>query len=242
MNEEPREVLVCDRWPLKLTGGKGGYYEYVNDRAGEVGRNAHCIYWLLEQLQPQARTVSEPFGGVGVFATVIQGFCQPEEHRIYDIDADCLRQLEQAFAGRPGVSVQKGNAWDTIGEPADFHMLDFPFFTALHFDEWRPQLNRLFATKPELVIWMDGASFGMHWHAQRYAKLLEWPVRDNFSYACAISERVQREYGYAVQAATVSRGCFYFAFAPGESRQFELREFNTQGRALRSARDRVLLK
>jgi hypothetical protein len=238
------EVLVCNQWTLKLLGGEGGYYHYVNKRAGEVGRNAHCIRWLLEQLNMNVETVVEPFGGVGVFATVVQGVCSPKEHYLYDLDPDCLRQLRAAFADVPGVTVAKADATKTIGgQPADLYLLDFPSpFTALHIEDWELQLDRLFASNPGAVIWMDGASFGMHWHAHRYATALDYPVRNNRDYAKAISAYVHKHYGYAVEAATVSRGCFYFLLAPRpETIEFPVREFLTAGLELRPTRKRVEL-
>jgi hypothetical protein len=227
-------VLVCGEWPLLLKAGAGGYYHYVNKRAGEVGRNAHCIRWLLESLDLEIESVVEPFGGVGVFATVIQGVLHPTTHRLYDLDTDCLAQLRAAFEGTSGVTVEEGDAERTIGgESADLYLLDFPSpFTAMHFDRWAVQWERLIAQNPKAIIWMDGASWGMHWHAARYAQVLGRPVADSEDYARGMSDFLFDRYGYALRAATVSRGCFYFAATPGEVAEFPVQKFTTRGLAL----------
>jgi hypothetical protein len=218
---------------MRLVAGNGGYYQYVNERAGEVGRNAHCIRYLLGELDDDFDTVMEPFGGVGVFGTVIQGVCKPSSHKLFDIDEDCLVQLQNAFEDRPGVEVAEGDAQETIGsEPADFYMLDTPFYTALRHEQWREAWERMFALKPKAVIWMDGASFGMQWHAARYAELMSYPILNNEDYARATSFFIHTRYGYAVRAATVSRGCFYFAVTEGPVSDFPLAKFSTKGRGL----------
>ena len=225
-------VMVCRRWPLRVTAGEGGYYEYMNERAGEVGRNAECIRWLLSSKPYDIRTVMEPFGGVGAFATVVQGALAPEQHWLYEIDEDCLRQLQMAFADRP-VNVAYGDANETIGSrPADLYLLDTPFYTVLHHEKWRPAWERMFALKPKLVIWMDGASFGMQWHAGRYGEAMGCEVANSEDYARATSRFIHERYGYAVRAATVSRGCFYFAVTEGPVDDFELAKFSTVGRSL----------
>jgi hypothetical protein len=235
------ELLVCDTWPLVVQDGEGGYYHYVNARAGEVGRNAHCIRWLLHELALPLETVVEPFGGVGVFATVVQGALAPRTHRLYDIDPDCLRQLRQAFAATPGAWVVQADADEVIGSmSADLYLLDFPKFTVTDHVQWRTQLDRLFERKPKAVVWMDGASFGMQWHAARYGERFGEPVTGNADYARAMSTHIYRRYGYSLRAATVSRGCFYMAFTPDAPTDFPLCKFTTKGRALRPVGTRLV--
>lgn len=232
-----KSVLVCGKWPLALYDGTGGYYHYVNDRADEVGRNAHCIRWLLEEVNLDIRSAIEPFGGVGVFATVIQGVCKPDIHRLYDIDDDCLRQLRTAFCNHSSVRVDYGDARETIGgHAADLYVIDFPSpYTLLHREKWDTQWKRLLeprANRPRLVIWMDGASFMMHRHTDLYSRLSGYPVKNQEDYARAVSHVMHKQYGYSLAAATVSQGCYYFAAVPGPVRDFEVRRFTTKGCAL----------
>jgi hypothetical protein len=188
-----KELLVCDQWPLRLAEGEGGYYAYANSRSGEVGRNAWCIRWLLHELGlPTGLTAVEPFGGVGAFATVVQGVLRPRHHFIGEIDPDCLRQLQTAFGDRDGMYVLGLDAREAIGNvPGEFYLLDFPFFTLTRQDEWEEQLDRLFLKMgPQAVIWMDGASFGMQWHAGRYAARFGRPVTNCEDSTTAMSHAV----------------------------------------------------
>src|ERR1044072_8681495 len=118
-------ALICDKWdlpilpgnPNKLASGAKGYYEYINERPKETGKNALCIEWLINKLPRDLMycSVIENFGGVGVFSTIIENMLQPTWHWIFDIDEDCRAQLENAFKDNENVSIFHGDAQYELG-------------------------------------------------------------------------------------------------------------------------------
>ena len=89
-----KSVSICNRWEMPLLEGKGGHYRYL-DTASQ--RNAECFLHLVEALSPEAPRVDsvvEYFGGVGIFSTIIQRTIHPLQHWAFDVDLDCVRQLQ----------------------------------------------------------------------------------------------------------------------------------------------------
>lgn len=224
MGEVPmKTALVCGKWELpllpgeanQLANGSKGYYEYINERTAETGRNAICVEWLMERM-PKGLTVAEHFGGVGVFALIAQEVLKPKRHLIFDIDGDCLRQLRGALGGRAGVDVRHGDAEQLLGQyAAEFYLLDFPFFTIKRYPNWQPHWDLMLANQPAGVLWMDGAARYLHLHLQTYSEAFGEEITTPESYARAMSNMLLRRNGYAIEAMAYSQGCFYFLATPG---------------------------
>lgn len=216
-----KTALICGKWklpilegnPTPIEGSKAkSYYEYANDRYLETGKNALCVEHLMNKL-PQGVKVVEPFGGVGVFATVAQGVLQPNTHLIYDIDPGCVAQLDFAFKGK--AIVHNEDAHNVIGkDDGDIYILDFPFMTIkrLSEGEWVPELERLFNNiKPKAVIWMDGASRYLHFHKERYAKVFGVPYINTMEdYTNAMSDWLEDRFGYQITDMAGQHACSYF--------------------------------
>lgn len=220
---ELKTALICGKWKLPILEGEAntlpsgakGYYEYINKRPAETGRNALCIEWLLQGL-PKYTTVLEPFGGVGVFATIVRNMLRPTRHQIYDIDDDCLRQLRNAFTHparrfNRGVTVAHADARYILRKrSARIYLLDFPFQTITLYLEWEEEWQAIFAKKPRAVIWMDGAARYMHFHKERYSARFGQVVNSQEDYARAMSRFMYERHGYSITKCAWSIGCFYF--------------------------------
>ena len=216
-----RTALICEKYLLPVIPGEAatikgegralGYYEYINERTKETGKNLLCVEHLLSKF-PKGLTVYEPFGGVGAFAALVQGLLRPASHTIGEIDADCLAQLRYVFGNTKGVRVEDVNARDALGtEPADIYLCDFPFHTIIRYQEWKEEWKRMTSMKPQAIVWMDGAISKLHLHTENYTKATGRLVtREPISYARAMSEILYVDTGYHITAAAYSWGCFYF--------------------------------
>lgn len=215
-----RIATVCEKWQLpllegeivKLPAGDKGYYEYINERPKETGKNALCVEDLLRRL-PVGLTVAEHFGGVGVFATVIEGVLKPQSHFIGDIEDNCLKQLTQAFSKTAGVHVELSDARESLGRiKADIYVLDFPFMTIKRYPEWEEQITAMFKKEPRAVLWMDGAGRYLHFHKERYGEIFGGDVDDIEDYTYGVSMYVHERHGYSITACSYQHACSYFLF------------------------------
>lgn len=182
-------TLVCGKYPLELLPGSGGHYAYLNTVSQ---KNAACFEHLIAGL-PRVSIVVEYFGGVGQFSTILQQVCRPGSHYAFDLDPDCVRQLESI----PGVRASQGDAKQTMGTiAADLVVLDFAYATIKHHDEW--PWDRVFAKRPERVIWSDTAARRIGLHRDLYSKIFGTPIVSNEDYFRAYSKFVWARYGYSV--------------------------------------------
>ena len=224
-----RTALVCGKYELSVRPGEAkpcdgedqalGYYEYINHRTKETGKNLLCVQQLISSL-PQGLIVYEPFGGVGAFAALVQGALKPSSHVMCDIDEDCYNQLAYAFGGHPGVRITRDNARIHLGrEYADLYLCDFPFHTLIRYAEWKAQWQRMTNQRPKAIVWMDGAISKLHLHTRNYTKATGYPVtRDPETYAQAMSRRLYEDTGYSITESAYSWACSYFraeAVPPG---------------------------
>ena len=216
-----KTALICEKYALQVIEGEVkkvegeeralGYYEYINARTLETGKNLLCVEHLLQML-PKNLSVIEPFGGVGAFSALIQGQVEPISHKIYEIDEPCLKQLKFAFANTKGAEVAYGNAREILGtERADLYVCDFPFMTIMRYGEWRNEWKRMTAQSPEAILWMDGAVSYLHLHTKNYSKFTGMEVtRDPLTYAMAMSKMLHDDTGYSIVATAYSHACSYF--------------------------------
>lgn len=222
-----RTAVVCEKWELPIKEGEGGYYEYANGRHMETAKNALCIEHLLHKV-PDGISVIEPFGGVGVFATIVQNVTKPTSHKIWEWDKDCVEQLRSAFGSTTGVKVHHGDAWDIIGEfDADLYLLDFPFCTIKSFEKMKPYWDEIFSLGVEYVLWMDGASRYLHFHKERYSEVFGTKIETPEDYAQAMSDWYFKRYGRSINNAAYSHGCFYFLASADERKPTDLYHVRT---------------
>lgn len=237
--------MVCDKWELPLLQGSAnalpgtkakGYYEYANDRPLETGKNALCVEYLLKTLPRGNDIVAEHFGGVGVFATVIQNVLPPQNHFLFEIDDDCLAQLRSAFGHISNVSVNWGDATENIGTiAADIFVMDFPFMTIKRYPEWESQWHAMVDTHPRAILWMDGASRYLHFHKERYSEVFGERVETIEDYTRAMSRFMMRTHGYAITDMAWQHACSYFLAQPGkyEPDNITFKKFSNGSKGLR---------
>lgn len=238
MDGKKRRALICGKWTLPLLDSierpvpssmkahaLKGYHQFISGRSRETGLNALGIEWLCSMLQ-QGGTACEPFGGVGVFATVVQETVKPERHILYDIDPYCLLQLAQAFRDRAGVEVRHGDAEQMMGQDrADLYVIDYPFFTVRQYWRWDTHWSLMAARKPKGIIWLDGSIRYLHLNAATYEADFGMPIKGREDYVAAMSRFLEERHGYGIRAAAYSHSCFYFLATPGTKEQHEMRRF-----------------
>jgi hypothetical protein len=215
---------ILNKYPFELIPGTAkempdgdlSYYEYLNGRWMETGKNVMAIAWLLRNF-PEGLSYSEPFGGCGVFSVAIQERMKPSEHRISELDEDCVAQLHHALGKYSGVSIHHENAHDTLGTlPADVYVCDFPFFTLIKHETgyWAEELARMVAQKPKAILITDGASCRYHFTAKALRKRGYDVTADRETYAYAFDKMVQETYGYHVTGMVYHGTCFYIRIEP----------------------------
>lgn len=186
-------TLICNRWPLQIRPGAGGFYSYLHTASS---KNAACFLHLVESL-PSGLRVAEHFGGVGQMATIVQKVLCPVKHFIWDLDDDCVAQLQMAFDGVDGVRVEKGDAKSTMGSvEADLVVLDFPYATIKHAPDW-PWV-RVAQSRPRYIIWSDVALRRLGLHRAVYSRLFGTSIVSQRDYCEAYSRSMWDSYGYCV--------------------------------------------
>lgn len=183
------QTLVCGEWPLELQPGTGGHYQYLSTASS---KNASCFAHLVKDL-PQGLSVVEYFGGVGQFSTVIQQLLSPSRHHAFDLDLDCVRQLQTI----PGILAAQGDAKETMGTiPSDLVVLDFAYATIKHHDDW--PWGKTLIEHPRYVVWSDTAARRIGLHRALYSKIFGTPILGNEDYYRAYSWYLWTRYGYRV--------------------------------------------
>jgi hypothetical protein len=181
-------VLICGRWQMPLLDGKGGHYRYL-DTASH--RNAACFLHLIDGLQ--SKSAVEYFGGVGIFSTVIQRVIHPPQHWAFDVDLDCVRQLQTI----EGLQATDGDAHETMGTiEAELVVCDFPVATLRTIDEW--PWSRVVASHPPHIVVSDTAFRRLGLHRATYSRLASQPVHTFPDYINAYSASFYAKYGYSV--------------------------------------------
>ena len=212
---------ILNKYPFTLRPGQGramesggvSYYDYLNKRPTETGKNVQCIATLIKDL-PTGLHVWEPFGGVGVFAVAIQEILKPGKHTIHEIDDACLDQLT-AELDRYGVKPEKRDALEALGsEDADVFICDFPLFSMgryLREQRWEAELKRMTDRLPLAIIMTDGSSCRYHLQWKNYRNLANDDTigPDRRSYCDALSRMLHDRYGYSIVQTAWHGNSFY---------------------------------
>ena len=209
VSTEPRVVQVCGKYPLALQPFKGStnhsYFKYLQ----HADKNSRCTEYLIKDL-PKGLSVIEHFGGVGMTGVMIQTLLEPSSHKIFDIDPDCVSQLQSVF----GDKAAYGDAKELMGTMyADLITLDFPNMTANHHHEW--PLDRVFAIGPKYIVMCDIAKQRIGLHRDLWSRIFGKPIFDNEDYMNALSERWSKQYGYAIRKVAAHAYSFLL-LTPGE--------------------------
>lgn len=226
---QPTNWVILNQYPFQLVPGEGrdmegggvSYYDYINKRPTETGKNVQCISWLIRDLQ-KGLFVWEPFGGVGIFAVAVQEILKPSRHIIHEIDATCLNQLKVSLK-QYNVEIDDKDATVYLGsEYADVFMVDFPLFSLIRFlktKRWEPELARMTAQKPKAIIMTDGSSCRYHLQWKNYNKVDPSIDSTRESYVKALSKRFYEMYGYSIAGCAYHANSFYYRLenkTPGE--------------------------
>jgi|TARA_R110000824_G_scaffold24545_5_gene86354 hypothetical protein len=214
--------------PNKMPEGDYSYYQYLNSRWQETGKNVLCQEFLLKDLKEKDLVVVEPFGGCGVFSVAIQKLLEPEHHIIGELDEACVKQLNYIMADYKGVSVFKEDAHERLGViPADIYVCDFPFFTYIRHEEglWRKEMERMTSHDPKAIIITDGSSCRWHFMIEHLLNRDVYVTDNRESYAPAFSLLMERLYKYHVTAMGYHGTCFYIKIEPKRSSTYPIIEY-----------------
>jgi len=220
LNKYDFELLPGE--PQQMPDGDYSYYQYLNKRWQETGKNVLCQEFLLS---PHKRSknandliVAEPFGGCGVFSIAIQHLLKPMHHFIGELDEDCVRQLYFCTSSYPGVTVHQEDAHERLGVlPADIYVCDFPFFTLIKHSEqnmWVKEMERMVSHEPEAIIITDGSSCRWHFTANNLKKRGYDVNHHRESYAKVFDKYFKEKYNYRVTAVAYHGTCFYIKIQP----------------------------
>ena len=215
--------LILNKFPFELTPGEGramegggvSYYDYLNKRPTETGKNVQCVAWLMRNM-PLNMLVCEPFGGVGIFATATQELIKPKVHVISEIDETCLQQLEHSLNKYP-VKIQNADATKVLGtEYADLYLCDFPLFSLGRYlkGRWEQELRRMTAKQPKYIVMTDGSSCRYHVGWKNYNKIDSRIDSDRKSYIYSMSRRFWERYKYSITGCAYHANSFYYRLEP----------------------------
>lgn len=227
LNEYPFSLLPGD--PVAVEGEALSYYQYLNQRSQETGKNVQCVAWLLRD-RFQGSSIEEPFGGCGVFSTALQHRLKPRFHRIFELDAGCVAQLEHQMhdvmcLGKDEVFITQGDAHELAGrEAADVYVCDFPYFTHTRYTEggeWAPELARMASHRPRAILITDGSACRFHFVATALQRR-GLNVLDKADYVKLMSERLYADIGYSITGCAHHGTCFYFRAEPTAPRKPEM--------------------
>lgn len=202
--------------PNKMPDGDWSYYQYLNKRWQETGKNVLCQEFLLGEYKGVS-VIREPFGGCGVFSVALQNILQPEYHFIGELDNDCLKQLKFCMSAYPNTIINKEDAHETLGvDPADIYVCDFPFFTLIQHSngKWHKEMQRMVSNKPKAIIITDGSSCRWHFTVPNLVARGYGVTNDRESYASVFSDYCVKHYGYRVTAMAYHGTCFYIKIEP----------------------------
>lgn len=222
--------LILNKYPFELIPGEGrnmegggvSYYDYLNKRPTETGKNVQCVAWLMRKM-PLGMSVWEPFGGVGIFAIATQELLKPKAHIVHEIDDTCLRQLEHSL-DKYGVALGKEDATKVLGtQYADLYLCDFPLFSLGRYmkGRWEPELKRMTLQRPKYIIMTDGSSCRYHVGWKNYHKIDPRIDADRKSYVYSMSRRFWERYGYSITGCAYHANSFYYRLEPVKPDQAE---------------------
>jgi len=214
LEEHDFELLPGE--PQLMPDGDYSYYQYLNKRWQETGKNVLCQEFLLRE-HKHAPVLVEPFGGCGVFSVALQHVVQPDRHLIGELDDDCVNQLKYCMARYSNVVVSKEDAHQSLGViPADIYVCDFPFFTLIQHrnGKWKTEMERMISHKPEAIIITDGSSCRWHFTVPNLITRGYDVTNDRESYAGVFSDYFEEHYGYTVTAMAYHGTCFYIKIEP----------------------------
>lgn len=188
-------TLVLKKYPFELLplSGKSplSYWQYI----GDAHKHNVCFGELIKGM-PEGVSVVENFGGIGMTGTIVQNELKPSLHVLFDIDEDCIKQLQHLFQEK----VRYGDAKETIGMiQADFVILDFPNFTVNKWAQWEEPFRRMFNLKPKFVTITDIANQRIGLHRDLYTKIFQAPIFNIEDYMEALSQKFYDSMGYSIQ-------------------------------------------
>jgi hypothetical protein len=198
---QPTNWLILNKYPFELIPGEGrnmegggvSYYDYINKRPTETGKNVQCIATLIKDL-PKGLSVWE------------------QAHIIHEIDETCLLQLEHSLS-KYNVAIDKQDATKVLGtQYADVFMVDFPLFSMLRYlkGRWEPELRRMTLQRPQAIIMTDGSSCRYHLQWKNYKKVDSRIDETRSSYVYALSRLFHERYGYSIVACAFHANSFYY--------------------------------
>jgi hypothetical protein len=189
------------------------YWVFKKGNLSYVKAHATRQFKMLKRLQALANidTIQEFFGGAGMGTGIAQRLFRPKEHYVYELDEGCVAHLQkQRFSSN--IVLQQGDAKDTMlaASYADLMYCDFAFFNPTHFPEWQLQIDHIFGLKPKAVCMNDTSFWSRHLHQSTFAKPLNKDVLTSTEdYVMAYSEKMFKDYGYAVDSVYIHRGASF---------------------------------
>ena len=204
------------------TKGKRSYAHYLSAQQPLVATKVAATAWLLDKtpLDPaRSYTSREYLAGVGICTTLITKMLNISSQTLNEVDDSCLQQLESVDWGVP-TTVKKAKFKKSILEEddSDLKFLDFPSSSILTLQTKWAGFERVFDSKPSLVVWTDTAvTYPLSLHGAKYASILGKRPENREEYVQAISEWLSSRFGYSlVRAAFRGRNAVYLSATPGE--------------------------
>lgn len=226
-----KTAIICEKWEVpfyikieaehQLPLRQRSYAHFVATKPALVAAKCLATEWILSNQFTHVGSVTEFFGGVGLFATIVEKLIAPENHTIYEIDDRCLVQLHEMFADSEFVDVHKNDARKALlTDKAQVMSLDFPNFTILDIRDgcrWSEQFDKVFKGGAQAIIFTDTSSSYFHIHKHRYSEFFGEELKTIRDYTQAFSNYLFKRYGYSISRAAYRgrNACYYFC-VPGE--------------------------
>lgn len=204
--------LICEKWELPMLDETSGFFAHTN--RGELSRRALAFEWLVDGV-PEDKVWMEPFAGIGLQSVIIKNVTNPKMQYLSDIDEACVRQLHLVLPEDDKIIINEGDAYHMLthldDNPVDVMVLDFPNFTPVKFEQWKPVLDEAFRKGPKLVEITDVSPRFLHLHKNLYSEILGAEINTKEDYIRAISKYIHDHYYYSVVKAGYKAGTAYMA-------------------------------
>ena len=211
---------VLSRPPKASTGGFAeNYLDRLQRRLSDPSREAVCteaLYRFLAEQDPEIHTVAEYCAGIGLNGFCIERILKPQDHRVHDINEECVQQL--------GISVPEARAsisdfFKSDKHDADLAVLDFNSYTVLSGSKNPDMMRALSDTLGKTRKWAtitDGCTRYFHTNRESYAKVLGVEVIHTFEdYVQAASLWYQKKFGFSVVHVEYNSGASWMLLKKG---------------------------
>lgn len=196
------------------------YTVFVRDKSNQVELERKCFQYILNRIAWQKTpppNVWELFGGIGLFASLVQPLWRNENYTSWDNDSACVKMIHAKY---PHINARQCDSFNsTPPDKCDIITADFNSFTLLKFVR-QPQyyhlVTRIFSLKAQWIQITDSAINKLHLNKSVYSTVLKKEVSTLSDYIAGLTDTIAIPFGYNYTACVYHFGASYILFERGK--------------------------